>query len=51
MCGPRPTTHITENIMFFTWKVFWENQKWTKKMSKNGFAKILYPKYMFLLHN
>jgi hypothetical protein len=45
-CGP-----ITENIMFFTFKVFWENQKWTKKMSKNGFAKILYPKYMFLLHN
>jgi hypothetical protein len=42
---------ITENIRFFTLKVFWENQKWTKKMSKNGFAKILYPKYMFLLHN
>jgi hypothetical protein len=38
MCDPGPTAHITENIMFFPWKVFWDFQKWTKKMSKNGFS-------------
>jgi hypothetical protein len=42
---------ITENIRFFTLKVFWENQKWTKKMSKNEKRKKVSPKYMFLLHN
>jgi len=37
--------------MFLPWKVFWENQNWTKKMSKNEKAKKVSPKYMFCEHN
>jgi hypothetical protein len=40
-----------ENIQFFIGKVFWESQKWTKKMSNFEKGKYTLSKTAILLHN
>ena len=38
-------------ILNFFPRLFWEIQKWTKKMSKNEKGKYFTPKILILLHN
>jgi hypothetical protein len=42
---------VVEIIEFFFPRLFWENEKWTKKMSKNEKGRTTLPKISFLLHN
>ena len=38
-------------LLFFFPRLFWENENWTKKMSKNEKGRSTLPKISFSLHN